>query len=245
MNIDRKNFVEGLTWDQVAQRLGNEAMAIIPVGSGCKQHGFHMPMGADRIQAEWFSALISTKIDAVVWPTLTYGFYPAFVAYPGSISLSCATFEAVVGEIVDALTAYGARRILILDTGLSTGAPIANVLARLKRPESIKHLAIYSGPHFLEAASKLSRQSHGSHADEIETSIMLALAPQIVDMTRAQASEPLIDGPQAGPLNWDDPASANYSASGSFGDPSLASKDKGQVLIDAIVEDLLAEFNIG
>ena len=239
MTINRQHFVVGLTWDQVAQRLSNGASAILPAGSGCKQHGLHLPMGTDRLQAEWFAAQLSAKIDALVWPTLTYGFYPAFSAYPGSLSVTSETLAAVAGEIVDGLIRYGARRIFVLDTGLSTNAPIAKALAAFQSPERVHHLKLYSGPRFLSAVNKLSQQSHGSHADEIETSIMLAIAADAVDMARAEASPHLSSGPQSGPLNRDDPSSANYSASGSFGDPLLASAEKGKKFVEAILEDLL------
>ena len=99
MTINRQHFVDGLTWDQVAQRLSNGASAILPAGSGCKQHGLHLPMGTDRMQAEWFAAQLSAKIDALVWPTLTYGFYPAFLEYPGSVSLSFETQKDVVMQV--------------------------------------------------------------------------------------------------------------------------------------------------
>jgi len=76
-----RNLVEHLTWDEVARRICNGAAAILPVGAGAKQHGLHMPMNTDLIQAEWVAAGIADRIDAVIWPTVSYGCYPAFVDY--------------------------------------------------------------------------------------------------------------------------------------------------------------------
>jgi hypothetical protein len=78
-------------------------VAILPIGAGAKQHGFHMPMGTDQIFADYFARALAKKIDALIWPTLTYGAYPAFISYAGSVSLSSETFQAVVTEIADAL----------------------------------------------------------------------------------------------------------------------------------------------
>src|SRR5216683_8171640 len=94
-----RNFIERLTWDEVARRIADGAAAILPIGAAAKQHGFHLPLDTDRIQAEWFAARLAERIGALVWPTLTYGYYPAFTEYAGSSSLSASTFEAVVHEI--------------------------------------------------------------------------------------------------------------------------------------------------
>jgi creatinine amidohydrolase len=83
-----KHEVAGLTWDQVRERLAAGSAAILPIGAGAKQHGLHMPMATDQLFAEYFSRALAERIDALIWPTLTYGFYPAFVAYAGSVSLS-------------------------------------------------------------------------------------------------------------------------------------------------------------
>ena len=68
---------------------------------------------------------------------------------------------------------------------------------------------------------------------------MLAIAPELVDMTRARPTPFSPNGPSPGALSPDDPASPNYAPSGSFGDPTLASADKGARLLAAILDDLL------
>src|SRR6476661_9088563 len=96
-NTDR-HFIEHMTWDEVARHIANGAAAILPIGAAAKQHGFHLPLNTDRIQAEWLAARLAETIDALIWPTLSYGHYPAFVEYAGSISLSAPVFEAVVQQ---------------------------------------------------------------------------------------------------------------------------------------------------
>lgn len=61
---------------------------MLPIGAASKQHGFHLPTNTDRVQAEWLAARIADRFDALIWPTVGYGYYPAFVGYAGSISLS-------------------------------------------------------------------------------------------------------------------------------------------------------------
>ena len=228
------NLVERLNWDEVRSRIENGAAAILPIGAAAKQHGFHLPMDTDRVQAEWLAARIANRIDALIWPTVTYGYYPAFVDYAGSSSLSAPVFEAMIEQIATGITGFGCRALFALDTGISSLEPIDRALARL---DETLHLKIHQGPRYRRAATALAEQSHGSHADELETSLMLALAPDLVDMPRAEAS-PAVKVETPGRLTPTDKSSPNYSRSGSYGDPTLASSAKGEVLLEAIVDDL-------
>ena len=230
------NFIERLTWDQVAERLAQGAAAILPIGAAAKQHGFHLPMNTDRVQAEWLAARIAERIDAVIWPTLTFGYYPAFVAYAGSASLSAPVFESLVQEVAAGILGFGCHALFVLDTGISTLAPVERALARLGNA-NVLHLKSHDGPRYRRASEQLAAQSHGSHADELETSLMLALASHLVNMARAEAS-PALQQEAAGALTPLDRASPNYSRSGSFGDPTLATQAKGRILLAAVLDDL-------
>lgn len=230
------NFVERLSWVEVARRMENQAAAILPIGAGAKAHGFHLPLNTDRVQAEGLAARIADRIDALIWPAVGYGHYPAFVEYAGSVSLSAPVFEMLIGEIAAGIAGFGCRALFVLDTGISTIAPVDRALARLDAPD-VLHLRVYEGRRYRRAAEELAEQSHGSHADELETSLMLALAPHLVDMSRAEAS-PVVKYDTPGRLTPSDTSSPNYSRSGSYGDPTLATAGKGEILLAAMVEDL-------
>ena len=231
------NSVEGLSWDRVAARIAAGASAILPIGAGAKEHGFHLPMNTDRIQAEALAARVADPIDALIWPTVTYGYYPAFAAYAGSCTLSESTFEAMIGDSISALIGYGCKAVFLLDTGISTITPVERVLGRLAS-DCVCHLKIHDGPRYKAAVQKLAQQDYGSHADEMETSLMLALAPDALDLARAEAS-PAKARDARGPLTPSDAASPGYSRSGSFGDPTLATRAKGEVLLAAMTDDIL------
>ena len=103
MSTDDRHLVERMTWNEVARRIDAGAAAILPIGAAAKQHGLHLPLNTDRIQAEWLAARLAESIDALIWPTLTYGHYPAFVEYAGSTSLSAPVFEAMVQQIASGI----------------------------------------------------------------------------------------------------------------------------------------------
>ena len=235
----RGAWVAKLTWPEVVERIQSGAVAILPVGAAAKEHGRHLPLNTDQLQVEWLSARLIEKANVLVWPTLTYGHYPAFTDYPGSSSLTIATFEKLVEEILLGIFGSGSKSALILNTGISTIAPVERVIARMGRPIELAN--VYQGRRYLKAEEKTRQQSYGSHADELETSIMLAIAPDKVNMSRAK---PWVrQKMQAGPLVRNDKSHPNYSPDGVYGDPTLATKEKGELLLAAMLKDILELLN--
>ncbi|HSS46318.1 MAG TPA: creatininase family protein [Burkholderiales bacterium] len=228
-------WVATLTWPEVEKRIQSGAVAVLPVGAAAKEHGRHLLLNTDQLQAEWLAARLIEKANVLVWPTLTYGHYPAFTDYPGSCSLSAATFEKLVEETLQSILGSGIRSALILNTGISTIAPIECVIARMGR--QIKLANVYQGRRYLKAEEKIRQQPHGSHADELETSVMLAIAPDQVNMSKAKpwAKREM----QPGKLVKNDASHPNYSPDGVYGDPTLATREKGEKLLQAMLEDVL------
>jgi creatinine amidohydrolase len=124
---------------------------------------------------------------------------------------------------------------------LSTIEPVEAAIRGSRRPERLRHLKLFAGSRFEETARALKQQPYGTHADEMETSLMLAVAPELVNMTRAEPCPFSPTGPLPGPLSPNDPSSPNYSPSGSFGDPTFASAEKGRRLVAAILEDMIEQ----
>jgi creatinine amidohydrolase len=91
-----------------------------------------------------------------------------------------------------------------------------------------------------EVEKQVAKQPEGTHSDEIETSIMLYIAPQSVDLSKEAK-----DFPQGrGPLQWRDPNAPGYSPSGIFGDATLATRDKGEKIVRSQIDFILHEIEI-
>lgn len=233
-------LVEDATWIAIRERLRVGVTGILPVGAACKEHGGHLPMATDRMQADWLGRSLAAKADVVVWPTLTYGYYPAFARYPGSISLERETFIRLARDVVSGILASGARRLLIVNTGISTIGPLKEAVQFADDQGRLILANVYEGPRFRRAAQELEQQRCGSHADEIETSIMLVIAGERVRMDRAVAWDA---HRLQGAFSPDDPMSPGYSPSGVYGDPTRASADKGKRLLAAMLADVLSQLN--
>lgn len=225
----QSTFLADLSWDEVEERLRRGASAILPIGAAAKEHGLHLPMNTDAIQADWLARQLAERHDVLIWPVITYGFYPAFRDFPGSVTLSRDTFIALVSDIVGDIARWKPRGIFILNTGISTLEPIDAAIARQAWPLPVVHMKIHDGARYRKAVKLVGEQAFGSHADELETSRMLVIAPDKVDMSRAAATPA---GPIQGVLTREN------APSGSYGDPTLAGTGKGDILIDAMLADL-------
>ena len=230
--------VADATWPEIERQLSQGARAVLPIGAAAKAHGRHLPLSTDYIQAEWLGKRLAERAPVVVWPALGYGHYPAFTDFPGSCSFSEPTFTRVVHEILIDIFHAGASKLLIINTGISTIAPLERVRRDASDPKRIGVAHIYRGPNFLNVAEQIAEQAHGGHADELETSIMLAIAPERVTLNQAERWDR--HAPQSGALNRSDPKQPNYTPSGAWGDPTRATRAKGEALLAAILNDLKA-----
>lgn len=233
-------FIADATWREADEALKQNTPCVLPIGAACKEHGFHLPLNTDYLQAEWLAEELAKQFSLIVWPTVSYGFYPAFVNYPGSASVSSEVFQQFCIDIIHSICRHHQNPLILLNTGISTIQPLQSAIDNSTHRQQVHLINIYSGQKFSEVEKAVQTQSAGGHADEIETSIMLALKPESVHMERATAG---IDSKVAGPLQRDDTEDANYSPSGAIGDPTHASAEKGNQLLAAILTDTCAEMN--
>lgn len=236
-DVARGTVLGDLTWNEAEARLTPDTVVVLPVGAASKEHGPHLRLNNDWLLAEYFAARVVFAADVVVAPTLGYHFYPAFTEYPGSTTLRHNTARDVVVDIVRSLAAYGPRRFYVLNTGVSTVGPLqaaATVLATEGIALTFTDILAVAGP--VERA--IAEQPGGTHADEIETSMMLYIAPETVDMTKAvrdwaPKSRPGLSRHPDGP--------GHYSKSGVWGDATLATLDKGKAVVEAVVAGMLTD----
>ena len=226
-----------IMWQQAADVLRPETVVVIPLGAGSKEHGPHLKLGNDAILAEYLTRRVLDASDVVVAPTLSYHFFPAFTEYPGSTSLTLETARAVTSEAASSLSKYGPRRFYVLNTGVSTTRalePAAQVLAAQGILLGYTNLAAR-----LERASAAVRQEEGgTHADEVETSMMLYIDPASVDMRRAVKDYTPSPGPSL-QLTRRRGGPGTFSESGVWGDPTLATREKGRVIVEGLVKAIL------
>jgi creatinine amidohydrolase len=230
-------LLETLSWDEAEKILKPDTVVVIALGAESKEHGRHLQLNNDFLMAEYLKkrVLDAAPQNTVVAPTINYSFYPAFLEYPGSTSLSVDTARAMITDIVHSLTHYGPRRFYILNTGISTLRPLEQAASDLAKDGIVLH---YTDLTRDDPVEKKVRQSGGTHADEIETSMMLYIAPDSVRMKKATRD---LNPRQPGGLTRDPQGKGTYSPSGAWGDSTLATREKGQAVVESLVTTILKD----
>jgi len=234
-------YVSNQPWTETRKLLSDTTIVVIPLGAEAKEHGPHLQLRNDFLIAEYLKDRIAKSQHVVIYPTINYHYYPAFLEYAGSTSLQLETASNMLVDICRVISGHGPNKFYILNTGVSTLVPLRiaqQTLAYQGIRMTFTDILNVAG----EAEKKIKQQSAGTHADEIETSMMLYIAPQTVDMKKAAKDIPAVDGP--GPLTLD-PNNSNgrYSPTGIYGDATLATREKGKVVIEAMVEGINREIN--
>jgi creatinine amidohydrolase len=214
-----------------------EAIVVIPLGAESKEHGPHLRLDNDRVMAEYLRARVLAAADVIVAPTINYHFYPSFLEYPGSTHLEFETARDVVVEVVRSLARHGPRRFYIINTGVSTVRPLDAAVKMLEADGitlRFTNIIEVAGP----VEAEVRQQARGTHADEIETSMMLYIAPARVDMSKAVKDD---SERGVGGLTRDPRGAGTYSASGTWGDATLATREKGRRIVEATVDGILRE----
>jgi creatinine amidohydrolase len=229
-------LLEDLTWLEAEKILTDKTVVVIPVGAASKEHGPHLKLKNDWIMVEYLKTRVLDRADVAVAPTVNYHFYPAFLEYPGSTSLRLETARDLIVDICRSIARHGPRRFYVLNTGVSTRRalkPAAELLAAegiiLRYTDILK---------IMEPVEKqVSKQEGGTHADELETSMMLYIDPASVEMSKAVKDY----NPDKGNLTRNPKAEGTYSPTGIWGDPTLATREKGEKLVEALVAGILKE----
>lgn len=232
-------LLETLSWDEAERVLTSDAVVVIALGAESKEHGRHLQLNNDFLMAEYLKKRVLTAApqNVVVAPTINYSFYPAFLEYPGSTSLSLDTARAMIADIVHSLAHYGPRRFYILNTGISTLRPLQQVASDLAKEGIVLR---YTDLTKDDPVERKVRQSGGTHADEIETSMMLYIAPETVRMNKAVRD---LNPNQPGGLTRDPHGKGTYSPTGAWGDPTLATREKGQAVTESLVATILKDID--
>lgn len=231
--------LEKLTWVEAEKKLKENIVIMIPLGARTKEHGPHLPLNNDWIIAEYLAERVAREVEVIVMPTIQYGYYPSFLEYHGSVSLKLETFKELIKDICISMNGYGLKKFYILNTGISTieGLNIASEELD-KLGIVLKYTNILESDRLIE--KKLSEQEGGTHADEMETSMMLYIEPNIVDMSKAEKDYNPKNG-RGLTRNPSKKEAGAYSSTGIFGDATLATREKGKAAVEARIKYIVKE----
>ena len=230
-------IIENLTWIEAEKVFQTHKIALVALGARTKEHGPHLPLNNDYIMAEYLKTRVMAETSVIVYPTFQYGFYPAFTTYSGSISINDDTFRDFIVNFCKSLSNHGLKKVYILNTRISTLHPIREAAEILATQHKMK----LSYLNLLEFDKKLppdlfSREG-GTHADESETSMMLYIAPHLVNMNKAVKD--FDNRPNRRGFSRIPTETGVFSPTGIWGDPTLATEAKGKIVVEALIQDIV------
>jgi creatinine amidohydrolase len=223
---------------ELRARAAEGAIVVVPVAA-IEQHGPHLPVLTDSLLCSTVArrgaerAVAAQARPVLVTPTVWSGMSEHHMPFGGTLSLDFPTFSALIGGVCRSLQRHGCGRILLLNGHGGNEAALRVIVEQLSPAfEGVVACVNYwhlAAPQF---AQILERQPGVQHACEAETSMVLALRPELVDPTRfAEASFAEGQGPGGAAYRWR--SFAARTASGVIGDPTAASAEKGERLLEA------------
>jgi len=243
-------ILQKMKWPEVKEEIARGTVVIVPVGS-TEQHGPHLPIDTD-IAITYYIAVKAAEIEsAVVAPPVNYGYNEKDLTFPGTVSVKTETFICYLFDICESLSRTGFKKILLLNGHGWNTFLITTVSHMVNEKNDVLCAATSYWDLIDRKVIQEVRESEipggMSHACEFETSIQLYLDPAHVDMSRAVRElgfhkteytfHDLLERP---PVELKT-AFSKVTRSGVIGDPTLASREKGEKLIQSAIQRL-AEF---
>ena len=227
-------IVAEMTMNEFAEGLKLTRTAFIPFGS-VEEHGSHLPLSTDTIQAYEVGKKASLQIPLFVAPPIHYGSCRSTSCHPGTISITTATLKGLLKDIVRSLRNQGLRNFIVL-TGHAGGShrmALQDAGEELISDYADIQMAVVTEYDLAKDAGRaLVETRNDAHAGEIETSRILHSHPQLVK----GAGEPEFPGFPPGVLVRD---KRKYWPGGIWGDPTKASAEKGRLIEELVVSKVV------
>lgn len=239
-------------WDQLTStrlgELGRSIPVILPVAA-TEQHGAHLPLATDRMIGEHFCRQLHLQIpeDVLILPTVSVGCSAHHLDFPGSLSVAHKTFLHQLTDISECVVKHGFRNLLVLNShggNQAIGQTFLEIFGHM-HPEAKIMLATW-WRIALEELKELTQTPQGGtgHAGEFETSLMLLIAPELVDLskTKPKANVPTFEwaegdmlvGPRASLYR----SMKEMTPTGVYGEAGAGNKEKGEQITKVVVAAL-------
>jgi creatinine amidohydrolase len=211
---------------EIATLIDRDPRLIIPVGT-CEQHGPHMPLGCDTIIVERLAADLSAEFAVLLAPTVEYGVnVETERGFAGNASLRKKTLHRMLNDLLDTWEANGIREFILLTA--HEHDPHLEALSTVITSEArVRVVDIFS----VDLKDLLEGQDDPMHGDEVDTSLLLYIAPELVSMEVAQDYMMSRDELRRYRRGW---LRVPRASPGSIGRPRLASADKGRALYERL-----------
>ncbi|MBP1581636.1 MAG: creatininase family protein [Oscillospiraceae bacterium] len=237
-------FISELTYEQCKDLINEKTVIVLPIGGGSKEHGNHLPMGTDYFVADYLAKEITSRCDVITLPTMPFAYFPNFIKWKGSVTVDYQHFIDYTKDVLLSFVRFGVKKFFILDDGFSTHIPLKLLALSMNNEYDVKVAVSDCTGIGREAEAAVCQQPKGGHGDEAETSIMLNIRPDLVQMDKTteeySSAFPYSKGKGFEKIYF---PNRMCTPCGTNGNSTLASKEKGEAILQAQVEDLVNFLN--
>lgn len=226
----------------IQDKIQHSKLAVLPVGA-VEAHGPHLPLGTDNLLAERLAEKFAARVNGIVLPTLSYGQVWSLKNFPGSINISNESMIRFIVDIGKSLHQQGFEIFTMVNGHLGNGTALKEAARMLYEmfPDMRIYYFFYPGMNKAAAEVRETKTAHSTyfHACEIETSYMLYLAPEHVNMDKAITDIPDIPKhADVTPTPWEE-----FTETAVLGDAMLATEEKGKYIVDIALENMVEIIN--
>jgi len=240
---------EELSWPQLREAAAEERLVLLPVGT-IEQHGPHLPLSTDCITSREIARLAAERLpdETILMPQVYYSFNFHHLDFPGTIDVEGETIINYITCIGRSVAHHGFRKILLVN-GHGSNVPFLDIAARNISNQTDAVAALISWWSLADPALSEIRESECpgglAHGCELETSVILHFRPDLVQMELAERDISYRPGrfihwdlQKPSPVHFQEFFSRN-SRTGTKGDPTSATAQKGARVVDCVVENLV------
>ncbi|MCZ7571132.1 MAG: creatininase family protein [Ardenticatenaceae bacterium] len=231
-----------MTRPEVEQAIAAGVDTVVATFGSTEQHGLHLPLGTDSLWGEFLGDRVARALgDALVAPGVRLGCSEHHMAFAGSLTLREETYAQLVADVCRSLAHHGFRHLVLIPTHGGNFAPLGRAVAAIEPQLSGVNLIAFTDlMAFMDevfrvsAAHGVTPEQAGGHAGEHETSLMLAVRPDLVAMADAQPGY-VGDQLSVAPIVFQRGFRA-VTENGVLGDPREASATNGEAYLEAMTE---------
>jgi creatinine amidohydrolase len=236
----RKNMTlwfDELSMPEAEKAAKDGKVVIIPCGS-IEEHGDHLPLCTDSLQAEYVALGVAKKTGCLVAPPLRYGLCSSTRNFPGTITITFDSLRSIMTDILDDFIRNGFKRLLVI-TGHAGGSHMTAIRLAAKtavtnhmNEKDCPRIMVCSDYDFAFDLRGIEFDDRDSHAGTIETSRVMAIRSDLIK-AKGACNFPSLPRFEVVP----DPE--RYFPSGVMGDPTIAAAEKGQKINEYVIEQIV------
>ncbi len=226
-----------MSWTEFDERRKTAKTVIIPSGA-CEVYGPHNPMGADILVASAISELVAKEVNGIVAPCLEVGQSKTLTSFPGTIGMSSESLRIVYREIIENFVRLGFENFFIINNHLHNTIPLTETLEDARVKYGIRYGMVGVWQYLPVITDKLGiweTAAPHAHASEAQTSVLLHLMPELVDMSKAPNTPvPANDFPGI----VSDILYSEMTDTGTLGNAQVATAEKGKLATELCVKGI-------